>query len=198
MTDTPHEGPFADLDAFLALPRLSGLTLSPGGDRLVVAVATLRPKKTSYATSLWSLDPSGATPARRLTRSRKGDSSARFTDAGDLLFTSARPDPDADEDEDGPAALWLLPSGGGDPRLLCNRPGGIEAVREHRGTVVLSASVLAGSVAEDDALVKRRRDTKVNARLYQGYPVRDWDADLGPGRQWLIDQLTRLVCSCSC
>ena len=39
-------GPFDDLDAYLALPRLSGLTLSPDGSRLVTSVATLDPERT--------------------------------------------------------------------------------------------------------------------------------------------------------
>ena len=91
--------PFDDIDVYLALPRCSGLSLSPDGTRLVTTVATLNSKRTQYRNALWEVDPTGTEPARRLTRSRKGESSALFTDAGDLLFTSARPDPDADDDD---------------------------------------------------------------------------------------------------
>lgn len=38
--------PFHDLDVFTALPRLSGLTLSPDGQRLVTTVAARDPKGT--------------------------------------------------------------------------------------------------------------------------------------------------------
>ena len=97
--------PFHDMDAYLGLPRCSGLRLSPDGSRLVTTIATLNSKRTQYRSALWQVDPAGESAARRLTRSRKGESSAVFTDAGDILFTSGRPDPEADEDEEGPAAL---------------------------------------------------------------------------------------------
>ena len=40
------ETPFHDLDHYLAIPRVSGLTLSPDGARLVTTVATLGAKGT--------------------------------------------------------------------------------------------------------------------------------------------------------
>src|SRR5829696_4376945 len=105
--------PFHDLDAYVALPRLSGLALSLDGARLVTGVTTLNPKRTKYVTALWEVDPTGERPARRLTRSAKGESGARFTPDGSLLFVSARPDPDAEEpdDEEAPAALGVFPPG---------------------------------------------------------------------------------------
>ena len=54
MTSTP----FHDLDQYVAIPRLSGLVLSPDGTRLVTAVATLNSKKTKFVTALWEVDPS--------------------------------------------------------------------------------------------------------------------------------------------
>ena len=86
--------PFHDLDRYVAIPRLGGLALSPDGGRLAVTVQTLDPKRTGYVTAVWEVDPTGAAPARRLTRSAKGEGSVVFTRGGDLLFTSARPDPD--------------------------------------------------------------------------------------------------------
>lgn len=182
------ETPFHDIDAYLGLPRASGLTLSPDGTRLVTTVATLNGKRTQYRTALWQVDPAGSQPARRLTRSRKGESSAVFTDAGDLLFTSARPDPDADEDEEGPAALWLLPAGGGDARLVGNRLGGFEKVRSHGDQILVAASRLdaASDEADDDRLRKQRKDLTVTAILHASYPVRHWDHDLGPGATHLL------------
>ena len=90
MTSTP----FHDLEQYVAIPRVSGLVLSPDGSRLVTSVATLDAKATKFVTALWEVDPTGEKPARRLTRSAKGEASAAFTQDGDLLFTSARPDPD--------------------------------------------------------------------------------------------------------
>jgi len=181
----------ADLDALLALPRLSGLALSPDGRRLVTSVATLRPDATKYVTSLWEVDPTGDAPARRLTRSRTGETPPLFAADGTLLFTSKRPDPDADgkSDDDAPAALWQLPLGG-EARLAGSRPGGLGLLAAGRGsaTVLASADTLPGSGdgADDAARRALRKDRTVTAVLHAGYPVRYWDADLGPGQPRLV------------
>ena len=103
--------PFHDLEAYIAIPRVSELALSPDGTRLVTTVATLNPKRTKWVTAVWEVDPSGEAPARRLTRSAKGEGGPVFTAAGDVLFASARPDPEEKEPkDDAPAALWRLPA----------------------------------------------------------------------------------------
>jgi dipeptidyl aminopeptidase/acylaminoacyl peptidase len=177
--------PFHDLDSYVALPRLSGLTLSPDGTRLVTSVSTLDEKRTRYVSALWEVDPTGAAPARRLTRSSKGERGARFTSTGDLLFASARPDPDATgSDEDQAAALWLLPADGAEARVVARRKAGIDgvAVAAAAPVAVLTSDVLprATDDAEDERLLGVRSDAKVAAILHDAYPVRFWDHDLGP------------------
>ncbi|MFC7877822.1 prolyl oligopeptidase family serine peptidase [Isoptericola sp. NPDC057391] len=180
--------PFHDLDRYLELPRVGGLALSPDGTRLVTTVQTLDAKRTGWTTAVWEVDPAGVAPARRLTRSRKGESSAVFAASGDVLFTSARPDPDADKDDDeSKAALWLLPAGGGEARVVATTPGGVGGVLAARAADVVSVSapVLPGAAGldEDEALRKERADRKLSAILHAGYPVRHWDHDLGPDEE---------------
>ncbi|WP_454050675.1 S9 family peptidase [Cellulomonas sp. Marseille-Q8402] len=181
---TPPPTPFHDLDAYVALPRTSGLALSPDGTRLVTAVSTLDAKRTRYVTALWEVDPAGVRPARRLTRSAKGESAARFASTGDLLFTSGRPDADAEPEDDAPAALWLLPADGAEARVVAARKAGVDGVvvAEDAPVVVLVSDVLpsAADDAEDERLIGARKDAKVAAILHSAYPVRYWDHDLGP------------------
>ncbi len=175
--------PFHDLDHYVAIPRLGGLALSVDGCRLVTSVATLNPKGTGYVTALWELDPAGDAPARRITRSAKGESGAAFLPDGDLLFTSARPDPENSE-EDPVTALWKLPAQGGEARLVLSRRGGVQGVvaAASADAAVVVAEVLAGSTdeANDDERRKARKEAGVEAILHSGYPVRFWDTDLGP------------------
>lgn len=181
MTSTP----FHDLDQYVAIPRLAGLVLSPDGTRLVTAVATLNSKKTKFVTALWEVDPSNQEPARRLTRSAKGESSAAFTTHGDLLFTSARPDPDSDKDDDDTVpALWLLPKNGAEARVVAHRAAGLGGVHvaKDADVVLVGSDVLpsATDAETDEKLRKARKDKKVAAILHDSYPVRYWDHDLGP------------------
>jgi dipeptidyl aminopeptidase/acylaminoacyl peptidase len=180
---------FADLDAYLGLPRVAGLWLSPDGRRLVVGVGLPDHKKARFASALWEVDPEGARPARRLTRGAKGESSAAFTPSGDLLFVSARPSPDGD-DEEAEAALWSLPADGGDARVLARLSGGLgDVVVAGKASTVLVRSELLPSATDpagDKEIRTKRKDANVNAILHEQYPVRFWDEDLGPDRSRLL------------
>mgnify|MGYP002336217435 FL=1 len=181
---------YIDLDAYLALPRVAGLVLSPAGDRLVTVVATLDKDATRYVSALWEVDPAGQRPARRLTRSTKGEGGPVFLPSGDLLFTSARPDPDGgSDDDDTPSMLWLLPPAG-EARVVGTRPGGIGAVvvAQQSGTVAVLSDTRPASTdtASDEERRKVRKEKKVDAVLHAGYPVRYWDRDLGAGQTRLL------------
>ena len=186
----PDDSPYADLDAYVALPRVAGLALSADGGRLVTTVATLDAKRTRYVSALWEVDPTGERSARRLTRSAKGEGSPVFSPDGTLLFTSARPDPDGSEpDEDTPAALWQLPPTG-EARVVSARRGGFTGVVVARdaGTVVVLSDTLpaAGDGDSDAERRKARKDAGVDAVLHASYPVRYWDHDLGAGQNRLL------------
>ncbi|HYH92257.1 MAG TPA: hypothetical protein VD763_03775, partial [Candidatus Saccharimonadales bacterium] len=174
-----------DFDHFVALPRLSGLRLSPDGSRLVVAVATPAPDGKKLRTALWSVDPEGKGTPRRLTRSAAGESSAAFLPDGSIVFTSARPDPDAKPDgDDPPAGLWHLAAEGGEARLLVAPPGGVGglAVAEASGALALMVSMHPGveDFEQDGEREKARKEAGVQALLFEDYPIRFWDHYLGP------------------
>ena len=122
MTETP----FGDLDDYIALPRVSGLAVSPDGSRVVTTVSELNEKRTEYVAAVWEVDPEGHRPARRLTRGAKGESSPAFTSDGDVLFVAVRP---TEDDDKPPAALWRLPAVGGEAVEVLAPPGGVELVR---------------------------------------------------------------------
>ncbi|GAA1503142.1 S9 family peptidase [Sphaerisporangium rubeum] len=172
---------FKDIREFVAQPRVLSLRLSPDGSRLAAVVQSLNPDGKSYGTSVWQVPVDAGGEAVRLTRSGKGEAGAEFTERGDLLFVSARPDPEAREQGDETAALWLLPAGGGEARKVAERPGGISGVVTGGDTVVFVASVLPGDAATEAERLKARKDAGVGAILHEGYPIRFWDHDLGPG-----------------
>jgi len=179
------------VDALLRLPRLSGLALSPDGSRLVVSAARPDKKGRRFVSALYELDPHGGSPPRRLTRSAPGESGAVFAPDGSILFTSARPDPEASEEDPRgeKPALWRLPYGGGEAYLLAGPPGGVGpvAVGRDAGTIVFAADSHpnTGGWEGDAEREKVRKDAGVGAQLFTEYPIRFWDHYLGPRERHL-------------
>ncbi|HEV7656230.1 MAG TPA: prolyl oligopeptidase family serine peptidase [Mycobacteriales bacterium] len=168
---------YGDIAAFVGLPRLTGLTLSPDGVRLVGTVQQPDAKDARYVSALWEIPLGDGDPAR-LTRSEKGESAPAFRPDGSLVFTSARPVPDGEADE---AALWVLPPAG-EPRVLARAAGGLSGpvVAAEAGTVLVTGSRLVGSGPDDDAeRRKTRQDRRISGILHTGMPIRFWDHELG-------------------
>ncbi|MDT5150324.1 MAG: hypothetical protein QOI01_2057, partial [Mycobacterium sp.] len=181
---------FHDLDDFLALPRVSGLAVSPDGLRVVTTISELNEKRTEFVTSVWELDAAGEQPARRLTRGAKGESSPVFTADGDLLFVAAREVPGSSGEDEPKASLWRLPAAGGEAVSVLELAGGVSAAHAAReaDVTLVTAELLpsANGVDDDKRLRALRKDNKISALLHTGYPVRHWDHDLGPAQPHLL------------
>ncbi len=183
--DQPLGSPWEDLRAFVAVPRLGALTLSPDGETLVVSVSAPSHDQTRYVSALWRVDPHGVAPARRLTRSLEGEAAAAFLPDQSLLFTSQRAVPAGTE----PApetvrALWCLPAAGGEAYPVAQRDGGWGQVLTARRSdqVVLQVRAHLGTHDEESDAARRqeRKKNAVAALWHTGSGVRHWDADLGP------------------
>ncbi|PDP84364.1 S9 family peptidase [Glycomyces fuscus] len=178
-----------ELPEYVRLRRVNGLRLSPDGTRLVAPVSGLAPDSKSFRSALWEIDVApeseGGRAPRRLTRSAKGEGGVGFLPDGSVLFTTGRPDPEAEADDKAGTALWLLPADGGEARQVASRPGGIGSftVARDSGLVALTADTLPRSEDEeaDRQARKAREEAGVTAILHEALPVRSWDSDIGPG-----------------
>ena len=188
-------GQFDDLREFAAIPRVTGLRLSPDGGWLAATVQELGPDGKKYQTAIWRIaagEQAGAAPVR-LTRSAEGETSPEFLPDGSLLFLSRRPEPGAAGGAgtgDRKAALWVLPAGGGEARCLVAPPGGVSRLAAAAGTrdLVLVAPMLPGADGGDDDAKRReaRKEAGVTALLHEAGPPRYWDHDLGPDQLRLL------------
>jgi dipeptidyl aminopeptidase/acylaminoacyl peptidase len=180
--------PFS-LATYHAIPRVTGLLLSPDGRRLVLPVQTLSPDGTRFVTSLWEMPADGSAPARRLTFSEKGEAQPAFLPDGSLVFASARTDPTVAKDE-AQGHVWVLPAGAGEARPVLAVPGGVDALVAASGaaTIAIRAPLFpdVADLESDAEKQKRRGEAGVSAVLFESHPVRHWDEDLGPRHARLL------------
>ena len=200
--------PFEDLHDYIAIPRVTGLRLSPDGTWLAATVQQPGPDGKKFVSSIWRIPvadgpdgsqppdpPGGQSRPVRLTSSAQGEDNPAFLPDGSLLFTSCRPDPaagpEADATDDGAKpALWLHPAGGGDARRLTAPPGGITGIAAAASVpgLLLTSPMLAGADGADEDARRRqeRKDAGVTAILHEAARVRHWDHDLGPDQPRLL------------
>jgi dipeptidyl aminopeptidase/acylaminoacyl peptidase len=184
--EPPPDAPrdlWTDLQAYVALPRLTGLLTGPDG-QLLVSVSTLDDDRTVSGTAWWRLDPTGQRPPTTFTRSVEGEGAAAFLPDGRLVFTSSRPVPLGGDDTEEQKAVWCLPAGGGEAVVLAAREGGWDSLTTARtgGRLVLGLPVMIGAagLVQDADHRRERRRRKVTALLHDSPTVRFWDHDLGP------------------
>lgn len=167
------------LTDLISQPRICALVARRTGP-VIAQVQALSAKKDSYVSSLYEL---GESP-HRLTTSVKGESLLAIGEEGELYFTSERPDEEAEEGE---KTLWMLPRRG-EARVILRRMGAISSLTCAGGKLFLIADVLAGAAGEEDEAKIRaeRSELGVSAILYEDFPTRYWDKDLGPGAPALL------------
>ena len=176
---------FSDPEALLRLPRLASVAALPGG-RVLAAIQEADEHGAKTPSALWELDPAGTEPARRLTRSEKGESGPRPGPDGTVLFTSSRPDPDGASFENRPG-IWRLPASG-EPELVAAAPGGLELLAvAGDGAMLAATSVLPGGTLEDDEERRTaRKDAKRTTIWHTGMPIRQWDHEIGDQERHLL------------
>ncbi|MBJ7595270.1 MAG: S9 family peptidase [Candidatus Dormibacteraeota bacterium] len=195
-----------DLEAFLAMPRLLNLHVSPDGARLALTIQTVAADGKSFVGAIWEVPTTGDGAPRRLSRNGADETARGFTADGSLLLTAPRPAADGADAAQAsgvsgemttgggasrePHALYVLGPGDERPRLVVAPGAGVSEVlsARHSATVVVTTAMHPGSTTlqEDRAREQARMDAGVQARLVEHYPDRYWDHDIGPRQPRLL------------
>ena len=173
-----------------AMKRLSSPALAPDGKTVAFVVQEWSIEKNKPTSNLWLADvASGA--VRRLTTAQASDGSPDWSPDGKrLAFVSKRGDDEA-------ASLYVIPADGGEAEKILDLPYGVAAPKwlpDGSGLVAMTRVIpeLAGKLGKDDLAamkkeIKRRKDSKISAKVSEDRAFRYWDA-------WLTDNLAqRLV-----
>jgi dipeptidyl aminopeptidase/acylaminoacyl peptidase len=173
-----------------AMKRLGSPALSPDGRQVAFTVQEWSIEKNKSTTNLWLVAVAGGEP-RRLTTAAVSDGSPAWSPDGTrIAFTSKRGD---DENN----ALYLLRLDGGEPEKILELPYAVASPKwmpDGHGLIVATRVIpeLAGQLGKDDLAAmrkeaKRRKDSKVSARVSEARVFRYWD-------HWLTENLAnRLV-----
>ena len=177
--------PIAHEDVWLA-KRLTTPVVSPDGRWVAVQVAEPAYDEKDQVSDLWLVPADGSAPPRRLTSTKAAESGAAWSQDSRRLAFSAR------REGDEAAQIYVIDVAGGEAqRVTSVSTGARTPVWRPDGHAILFLSDVYPGARTDEENKKAaaaRRDRKWNARVYDSFPIRDWDRWLDERRPTLMVQ----------
>ena len=176
--------PITHEDVWLS-KRLGAPVVSPDGKWAAVQVTEPAYDERDQASDLWLVATDGSAAPRRLTATRASESGAAWSsDSRRIAFSSRR-------DGDEAAQLYVIDVvNGGEAQRVTNLSTGARSPlwRPDGGAIAVVSDVYPGARTDDDnrRIATERRNRRWNARVYDSFPIRDWD-------RWLDDRHPTLV-----
>jgi len=166
------------------MKRVGAPQVSPDGRWIVVSVAEPAYDEQLSLSDLWLIDTAARHPSRRITSTRRPENGVVWSpDSERIVFSAQR---DADET---PQLYSLDLAHGGEAQRLTNLSGGARApVFSHDGKRLAFLSIMypqALDEAANKAAIEAHRARKANVRIFDGFPVRNWD-------RWLDERQVRI------
>jgi dipeptidyl aminopeptidase/acylaminoacyl peptidase len=162
------------------MERVGAPRVSPDGRWVVFQVTLPSYEERGQRADLWLVPADGSAPARRLTDTAGREAGVDWSpDGSQLAFAARRAGDDADQ-------IYVLPlRGPGEAFRLTNlATGAASPVFSPDGRSIAFTSLVYPGAADDAAnrrAIDERRARKWNARIYEGFPIRNWD-------RWLDDR----------
>ncbi|MBE0644967.1 MAG: S9 family peptidase [Bacteroidetes bacterium] len=161
------------------MQRVGSLALSPDGKTAAVVVTSYDFDKNKGNGDIWLISVADGT-ARQFTTGPSTEGSPQWSPDGSMLaFTAKRND-------DEQSQLYLIPLGGGEARRLTDMPMGASGVKwfpDGKSLAFVSSTLPrdGGNLDSLKAEMKRKKDTKVSARISEDRVFRYWDHYLTDG-----------------
>ncbi len=161
-------------DDIWLMKRVGPPQASPDGRWVVVSVVEPSYEETSQASDLWLIDTAGRESTRRLTSTRRPETGVVWSpDSRFIAFSALR------DNDEAPQIYVLDLSKGGEARRLTTLSGGARAPAfAHDGRHIAFVSIMFSGVrdeASNEREIEALRSRKANVRIYEGFPIRNWD-----------------------
>ncbi len=175
--------PITHEDVWL-IKRVGAPVPSPDGKWVVFTVTEPAYDEKDQATDLWIVAADGSSQTRRLTNTKGAESGATWTpDSASVVFAARREGDEANQ-------LYLLNvvQGGEAQRLTSLSTGARSPQISPDGKHVLfQSAVYPGALNDEDnkRIAAERKARKWNARVYETFPIRNWD-------RWMDDKQTHV------
>ncbi len=165
------------------LKRVGSPAVSPNGNWVVFSVTEPSYDEKEQVTDLWIAPMDGSKAPRRLTAAKSGESSYSWNPDGTALAFTAKRDGDEVPQV---YVLNMFDAGGEAQRLTKLSSGASEPKWSPDGKKILFNSTVYPNCFQDSLhkkAVEEKKKMKYNARVYEGFPVRNWD-------KWLDEKQT--------
>lgn len=166
------------------MKRIGAPVASPDGKFVVFSVTEPAYAEADQTSDLWIAPVDGSAPPRKLTQTKAAESGAAWSrDSKKLVFSTRREGDEASQ-------LYLLDLSGGEAVRLTNvSTGASSPAFSPDGKWLLFESSVYPQAETEEAnrqAAAERKARKYSARVYDGFPIRQWD-------HWLDDRLPTVM-----
>ena len=162
------------------MKRVGTPAVSPDGRWVVFSVTEPSYDEKDQTSDLWIVPADASSPARKLTSTKASESDVTWSpDSRRIAFSSKREGDDVNQ-------IYLLNvAEAGEAQRVTNVSTGARSpqFRPDGGAILFTSTVYPGA-ADDEAnkkAAKEKKDQKYKVRVYESFPVRNWD-------RWMDDQ----------
>ncbi len=167
------------------MKRVTAPVLSPDGKWVVLSVTEPSYDEKEQVSDLWIVPADGSAKPRRLTFSKSSESDVAWSpDSRRIAFSAKR-----EGDEANQIYILDVANGGEAQRVTSLSTGARSPHFRPDGQAILFTSVVYPGAIDDEAnkkIAKERKDRKYRVRVYDSFPIRNWD-------RWLDDQQVHLI-----
>lgn len=167
------------------MKRVAGPALSPDGKWVAFSVTDPAYDEKDQWADLWIVPADGSAKPRRITYSKSSESDVAWSpDSRRIAFSAKREGDEANQ-------IYVLDViGGGEAQRMTSISTGARSPQfRPDGKAILFTSVVYPGALDDEAnkkMAKERKDRKYRARVFDSFPIRNWD-------RWLDDMQIHLI-----